>query len=157
MAIVLFALWLLLNGRFTADAGMVQIVVTGVVVVGVVCLFAYKALDITPAQEWAFWRRLPLLLVYAGVLVWEILKANWQMIRLIFRRNYKIQPVIVKVNMPLCKTYTRVILANSITLTPGTITVDTDGEEFTVYCIDREFSQGLDTSAFVKWLERVEK
>lgn len=157
MAILLFALWLLLNGRFTADAGMVQIVVSGVVVVGIVCLFAYKALDITPAQEWAFWRRLPLLIVYGCVLVWEILKANWQMMRLIFRRNYTIQPVIVRVNMPLRKTFTRVLLANSITLTPGTITVDTDADVFTVYCIDREFSQGLDNSAFVKWLERMEK
>ena len=48
------------------------------------------------------------------------------------------------------------ILANSITLTPGTITVSLEGNDFYVHCLDKEFAEGIDSSAFVELLQKME-
>lgn len=50
----------------------------------------------------------------------------------------------------------RVILANSITLTPGTITVGLEGSDFYVHCLDREFAKGMESSVFVELLRKME-
>jgi len=53
--------------------------------------------------------------------------------------------------------FLRTILANSITLTPGTITVDMSDDEFTVHCLRGEYGQGLVDSKFEKILLRIEE
>lgn len=50
----------------------------------------------------------------------------------------------------------KVILANSITLTPGTITVSVEGDVFCVHCLDKELAEGIENSVFVQLLERME-
>lgn len=48
------------------------------------------------------------------------------------------------------------LLANSITLTPGTITVALEDNEYTVHCLDRRFGEGLADSSFVRLLHKIE-
>ncbi|MBP1576038.1 MAG: Na+/H+ antiporter subunit E [Oscillospiraceae bacterium] len=157
MAVFLFLFWILLNGRLTLDAGMLQIVVTGLVVSFSVTLFARKALGFTKTAEKRLFGRIFALIGYVLVLIWEILKANFAMIRVILTGKKRISPVIVRVKIPLKTNFCRVILANSITLTPGTITAELEGDWFTVHCIDRAFAEGLEESVFVKLLERMER
>ena len=157
MAIFLFLFWILLNGRLTFDVGMLQIVISGVLVTVLVTLFARKALGFTRAAEKRFIGRFFGMIGYILVLIWEILKANLQMIRVILTGKKRISPVIVRVKIPLKTNFCRVILANSITLTPGTITAELEGDWFTVHCIDRAFAEGLEESVFVKLLERMER
>ncbi len=157
MAIFLFLFWILLNGRLTFDAGMLQIVISGLLVAVLVTLFARKALGFTGAAEKRFIGRFFGMIGYILVLIWEILKANFMMIRVILTGKKRISPVIVRVRIPLKTNFCRVILANSITLTPGTITAELEGDWFTVHCIDRAFAEGLEESVFVKLLERMER
>ena len=51
----------------------------------------------------------------------------------------------------------KAMLANSITLTPGTITVDTRDDRFLVHCLDKDFGDGLENSAMEKRILNVEK
>ena len=51
----------------------------------------------------------------------------------------------------------RVMMANYITLTPGTITVDVDGNDFTVHCLDKDFSQGIDECLMIRIIKKVEE
>ena len=51
----------------------------------------------------------------------------------------------------------RVILANSITLTPGTITVSLWEDELIVHCLDKSMAEGMDNSVFVEMLEKMER
>ena len=51
----------------------------------------------------------------------------------------------------------RVLLANSITLTPGTITVTLEGDELTVHCLDKTLAEGLSDGIFVRELEKLER
>ena len=67
------------------------------------------------------------------------------------------EPVIVKFRTSLKKEVTRVILANSITLTPGTITVSLEEDELTVHCLDKSLAEGMEDSIFVKMLEKMDE
>lgn len=154
--ILLFLFWIILNGRFTLDSGMLQIVITGLVLVTAVGLFSKKALGYSFSGELRVWKKLPLIFAYAGLLIIEIIKASFKMLWLIVSgKSYS--PVIVRVRPPLKHNITRVILANSITLTPGTITADLTDGCFTIHCIDEALSEGIESCSFVKLLERIEK
>lgn len=156
MFVLLFLLWLLLCSRFSMDAGMVQVCVVGAVTALLVCLFARRAFQYTWQTERRLWKTLPLLIIYGGVLVIEIVKANAQMIKVVLKKDLHLDPVIVQFRAPLHSRFARVVLANSITLTPGTITVEMQDDLFTVHCVDRSFSEGMDSGSFVKWLKRME-
>lgn len=157
MIILLFIFWILLNGRFTADAGMLQIVVVGVVVAALAYWFAHKALGYTLKSEIKLLSKFPILIAYFFLLIKEIIVANIQMMKIVTSKKAEIHPMMVKIKVPLKTRFARVLLANSITLTPGTITAELEGDEFIVHCVDTAFSEGMESSSFVKMLERLEK
>ncbi len=102
-------------------------------------------------------KRIGFFLKYFAVLIWEIVKANMDTMKLILSRRYMAEPVIVKFKSNLKTERANVLLANSITLTPGTITVSLKEDEFVVHCLDKDFSEGLDSSVFVKMLRQLEE
>lgn len=157
MIILLFLLWIILNGRFTFDAGMLQICIVGAVVSAFAYFFAHKALGYTLKSEFRWWKKAPILLSYFFILIKEIIMANCQMMKLIMNKKADIHPVMLKVKIPLKTNVARVLLANSITLTPGTITAELKDNCFTIHCIDRAFAEGIEHSSLVKILERLEK
>ena len=65
--------------------------------------------------------------------------------------------MIVRFRVPLKRSFTRMLLANSITLTPGTVTVDVEAGEYTVHCLDRSLAEGMEDSVFVRQLLRMEQ
>ncbi len=157
MILLLFVLWLVLNGRFTADAGMLQIVIVGIIVSGLAYWFAHKALGYTLKAELRMLKKAPILIAYFFLLIKEIIVANFQMIKIVTSKKAEIHPVMVKIKIPLKTNFARVLLANSITLTPGTIAAELEGDEFTIHCVDTAFSEGMENSSFVRMLERLEK
>ena len=157
MLILLYLLWILLNGRFTADAGMLQICITGIPVALLAYIISRRFLGITPQKELKFWKKLPLLVLYVLVLVKEIIIASIRMSGVILSRKETAAPVIIRVKITLKSEFCKVILANSITLTPGTITADFEDDVFVIHCINESFAEGIEECSFVKILERVEK
>ena len=156
MIILFFLLWLMFNGRFTADAGMIQICIVGVVVAAFAYFFANKALGYTLKAELRIWKKAPVLLAYFFILIKEIIIANFQMMKIVVSKKAEIHPVMIQVKIPLKTNFARVLLANSITLTPGTITAELEGDCFTIHCVDTAFAEGIESSSFVKILERLE-
>ena len=83
-----------------------------------------------------------------GYLVWllmQIIMANFAMLRLVFhpRMNDLIDPQIVEFKTRLTSKLALATLANSITLTPGTITVTIDERGYvTVHAIDKRSAEG---------------
>ena len=86
----------------------------------------------------------------------EILKANLATSMAILSYEKEPHPVLVRFRTKLRSRITRVLLANSITLTPGTITVALEGDELTVHCLDESMSLGLENSAFEQLLLKME-
>ena len=101
-------------------------------------------------------RLLPLACQYVAILIVEILKANRQVLFFILTPRYQVEPQLVHFTSGLKSEFARVVLANSITLTPGTITVGLEGSDFYVHCLDKEFAEGMDHSVFVELLEKME-
>ncbi|MBN2481172.1 MAG: Na+/H+ antiporter subunit E [Bacteroidales bacterium] len=75
------------------------------------------------------------LLVFLFVFIWECLKANFDVAYRVLHPKMPIKPGIVKVNLGLRSDIARAILANSITMTPGTISVDLIGDVLYVHWI----------------------
>ncbi len=152
MLVVLFALWLFFNGKVT-----LEIVLFGVVLSTLVYLFSCKFLGYNPRRELMALRLLPQGIGYFFVLVWEVVKANAAAISLIVSPKYDVEPVLVTFRTELKSDLARTVLANSITLTPGTITVELTDDEFKVHCLDKEMAEGLADSIFVRLLLKMEK
>ncbi|MDD3803331.1 MAG: Na+/H+ antiporter subunit E [bacterium] len=76
------------------------------------------------------------LFAYLFFLLFEILKANIQVAKIVLSPKVNITPAIVSCETTLKSDFAKSILANSITLTPGTLTMDIIGEKVYVHCID---------------------
>ena len=101
-------------------------------------------------------KKLPLIAAYCLVLVNEIVKANLTMIHYLLSPQILPEPALVRFRTDL-KTHTaQVLLANSITLTPGTITVEMKDGEYLIHCYDKTMGEGLDSSVFVSILKKLE-
>ncbi len=151
MVLLFFALWLIFNGRVT-----VEIVVLGIILSCVIYLFGVKFMDFSPKKELRYLRLMPRAIRYLVILLWEILKANFAVIRIILTPGREPSPLLCHFRVPLKTESARMILANSITLTPGTITVQMDGDEYVVHCLDQSFREGIEDSVFVHMLMEME-
>ena len=74
--------------------------------------------------------------MYIFVFIVELAKANYDVARRVVDPKLPINPGIIKVKTKLKSRIGRIILANSITLTPGTLTVETKGDNFYIHWID---------------------
>lgn len=151
MYIIFLLLWILLNGQFTWE-----IVCFGIVIAGVMYAFVCKFLDYSLEKDILLFRKMPYILAYILILIWEIIKANVDTIHLALSIRNEIDPVVVRFRTDLKSKAAKVALANSITLTPGTITVDLEGDELIIHALDAELVEGIDESIFVRLLRKME-
>lgn len=152
MFLLFFLIWVIFNGQLTWE-----IAAFGVVIAAVMYLFICRFMGYKPEMDLLLCRKFLLILQYVFVLVREIVKANYAVMKLILSSRYEIEPVIVKFKTDLKTTPARILLANSITLTPGTITVSLEGDEYVVHCLDKGLAKGINSSIFVTLLSRLER
>lgn len=138
--VVMFAMWLLFSGRFDAFH-----LIMGVLASALVAFLSGDLLfPVTPD------RKLPLLwLRFVGYIPWllyQIFLANLHVMYLVFhpRMRELIDPQIIEFDSKLSGDVARTTFANSITLTPGTITVDVTAiGQYSVHCIDTTSGKDL--------------
>ncbi|MBR5520618.1 MAG: Na+/H+ antiporter subunit E [Oscillospiraceae bacterium] len=152
MYILLFLLWIALNGRIT-----LEICIFGVAISAFVYRVMCKFLDYSPKNDIIFIRRFPLVVEYIFVLFVEIIKSSIIALKIVYSKKIDIQPQVVFFDVPLKSEFMRTILANSITLTPGTITVDLDEDHFCVHALDYTMTEGIEDSVFVRLLMKMEE
>ena len=102
-------------------------------------------------------RKLLLGFRYAGILIFETAKANAAVLKIVFSKSISIKPRLVYVRIDLKSNAAQVVLANSITLTPGTITAELDEGYYCIHCLDVGMDDGIDDSIFVRELRKFEK
>jgi len=151
-AVFLFLLWIILNGRVT-----LEICLFGIVIAGAIYGFAVYALGYRLQNEMRLWKRLGMYAFYALALIVEIFKANFSVMRIILTPHPVYHPAIVKMRIPLKKQISRLLLANSITLTPGTVTVEEKDGLFTVLYLDHAPGDSLDDWYLVRILQKLEE
>ena len=128
LALFLFAIWLLLSGHYTP-----LLMVLGVLSTLLVVFLAARA-DLIDREIQ------PVLIKPSVLLYWvwlgrEIIKSNIDVTRRILSPRLPISPNIVTVRAHQKTELGRVTYANSITLVPGTVTMDVDEDVFTVHAL----------------------
>ncbi len=119
-------------------------------------LFLCRLLGWDPRRELRFYRLIPHMLAYGAVLIVEIIKSNLAVLPYTVGER-RPEGVTVEFDSPLTSPTANAVLANSITMTPGTITVAVDGSRLTVHCLAPAFAEGLGSSVFVRRLLKMEK
>lgn len=151
MYILFFLMWIVFNGRVTTE-----IVIFGLVISAAIYWFVCKFMDFSPKKELMYLKKSGYLLQYLYHLIKEIILANFAAMKLICSAGRVVEPVLIEFETHFKNDSSRFLLANSITLTPGTITVAVDGDKFIVHCLDKTLADGIETSVFVRLLEKIE-
>lgn len=152
MYLLFFVLWVIFNGNIT-----LEICLFGLVVAAVMFAFLCRFMDYSLQKEKAVFRRCFGFVRYVIVLVKEIVKANFTVMHMILSEREELQPVLVEFHSDMQTSTGRALLANAITLTPGTITVSLEGSDYVVHCLDESLGLGVDSSVFVEMLSELEK
>lgn len=135
---VLMALWLLISGSFDW-----QHFISGLFLMGILTLFwTQMTLDEVGRTRFS-WHQVKLLLRYVFFLSLEIFKANFSVAYIVLSPKMPISPGLLVLNYNLKNDLTRVLYANSITMTPGTITVDLEGDRLLVHGMTKHHAFGV--------------
>ncbi len=130
LLMISFALWLALSSKLD-----LQDLLIGGVVCLIVSFFSahtYTKLCLPPLNV----KRVLFSLVYVIVLFWEIIKANFDVAYRVIHPRMPIKPGIVVIKTSLKSDIGKLVLANSITLTPGTFTLDIIGDKLLIHWIN---------------------
>lgn len=136
-AVIIFTLlmgfWLLLTASFHW-----QQLITGAFF-SLILTFAWAGITIGEhSRATSFTIKQVFLLTYYFIcLAWEVFVANFKVAAIVLHPKLPISPGLVIMRNELKKDLTRVLYANSITLTPGTITVDLEGDLHIVHAFTR--------------------
>lgn len=152
MLVLYFLLWVVFNGTITPE-----ICVFGAVISAALFAFTCRFMGFSVKKEILFYKKFPFFLRYAAVLVKEIVKANFGVIRMILTQREEVQPVLAVFHSDLKSTVGKAFLANAITLTPGTITVSLENDRYTVHCLDESLAEGMNDSVFVEDIRKLEE
>lgn len=134
-SVVLFGFWILLSGHFDAlHLGMGIAASLGVALASRPLLALSPAMGPAPGMAAAG----PLLLrvaAYAAWLAGQIVISSVQVAWVVLHPRMPISPRVIRFRAPLPHPLAGVTLAQSITLTPGTVTLDVQGDEFVVHAL----------------------
>ena len=157
--VLCYFFWILLTGSFAWQ----ELVAGAVVSAGVALFSARWFVHESPGRF--FGKHLFILIWYCvAIFPWELIKANCDMAKRALSPKLKINPGIIKVPVDVPTEYGKTMLANSITLTPGTITVDIDEHEgqtwYYIHWIDvvetdRAAAGEIIKGRMEKWLRRI--
>ena len=148
---LLLALWLIFSGGVTL-AGLAL----GAAVAGLVTLFCARFLGYDSRRFYRGLIELPDALRYLTLLLREMVREAFLVIGWIWGKKEP-APTLVRFRSSLENEALRVLVANSITLTPGTYTVKLEGQEYAVHALDDSFQPGIEYSEFFRLAKKLEE
>ncbi len=149
MFATLMFFWVALNGSFAVDILLIGGTASALIVFLLKdTLSFFTEFKATPAAFIAGF-------LYYGYFLKELVKANFRLAAIVLNPKLPIRPGIIKVRTRLKSRVGRLMLANSITLTPGTLTLELCDEWIYVHCVNLE-SEDMEqaTANIVEGFER---
>ena len=149
LTIVLVLFWLVLSGNYT----VITLTAGTLSIIGVMALaHRMKIVDDEGHPVHLALRAL----TYMPWLFVEIAKAAWDVTRIILHPKLPISPTLIRVRAGQKTAVGRTVYANSITLTPGTVTAGVSGDEILVHAVTQEGAEDLDTGVMNERVKRLE-
>lgn len=134
--LILMAFWLLLSGFLKALLLSFGLASVFLVVFLLHRMNHFDRLALRLPLKYSFFR-------YVAWLMGQVVLSSLEVSKLVWRKNKKLAPVIAKLPVTTTSVKTRALYANSITLTPGTLSVDIDDEHVTVHALDERSIDAL--------------
>lgn len=128
--IFLMLLWIMFTSTFAAQELIIGGLLTMFISFLSIRLFTCCDLSLLSPVK-IFW-----MIYYFGVFLIALIQANLDVARRVLSPSLPINPGVVKFKTKLTTNYSKMVLANSITLTPGTLSIDIIGDTFYIHWID---------------------
>lgn len=128
--ITLLLIWMIANGTLAFD-----VLITGIVISAAIALAFASFARVYSVIRWSP-KVILYYLMYLAVFLIELTRANLNVMRLVFSPRIDIEPGIVEIKTSLKSPIGRLALANSITLTPGTLVVDIKDDSLFIHWIN---------------------
>ena len=125
-----FAFYLLLAGSIAPFE-----LATGTISAGIVAVALWRVSLTSPIDPSQTVRRLARFALYVPFLLWEIVKANFEIAYIVLHPDLPIDPEMVEFDAAVWSALPVTTLANSITLTPGTLTVDVERQHMIIHTL----------------------
>lgn len=152
--IILYIFWIVLSGHF-----QLKWLVIGMVASGLVTYLTHDIFIPETTEKWSgityLFKSTLRFLLYLPWLILAIIKANLQVASILIKPRMPIDPVMLQFEPKLRKRISLVTLANSITLTPGTITVELEKGKYIVHSLVPGCAGDLETGVMqskVAWI-----
>lgn len=141
---LLFVLWLLLSGHWDNP-----LLIGFGVISTAICVWLAMRMDVADHEG------IPLRLALRTPLYWpwlavQVCKSNIQVARLILHPRLPISPAVVRIPMPHRTPLARAVYANSITLTPGTVSMTIDSDTVLVHALTEDSARELQTGEMAR-------
>ncbi len=136
-AIIMFVFWMLLSGEFS-----LILILSGIISSLLVSYWSHDLL-IGNADIRLEATRIVRFLKYLPWLLWQIILSNIELVYLTLHPRMPIDPRMIGFKNEFKTNMAKVTLANSITLTPGTVTIEVNNDEFIVHAISEESAKSL--------------
>ena len=149
-AIAMFIFWILLSGEFTF------ILITSGVVASLIVAYLSHDIFVGKADLKTETGRVFKFIVYIPWLLWKIILANVEIAYLVLNPKPLIDPQLVHFKNDLKTDLGIVTLAHSITLTPGTVTVEANREEFIIHAIWQKSAEGIIGGEMQRKVKKIE-
>jgi multicomponent Na+:H+ antiporter subunit E len=145
----LMIVWIAFTTSFDVQEVIVGAIITAIISIFTIPFFTCCTLSILSPS------RVFYMIYYLFVFIWELIKSNIDVARRVLTPSLPINPGIVKFKTKLPTDYSKMVLANSITLTPGTLSIDIIDDTFYVHWIDVKTTNPEE--AYVEIAEKFEK
>lgn len=146
--------WLILTQNFNFER-----VVVGTLVCIVIFIFNKDLLNVQKKNNntYIFISNLKYSFLYIAVLIKEIFKSNFHVAMIVLSPKLNISTSIVTINTKLKSDFNKTVLANSITLTPGTLTLDMKDDKLVIHCLDDQSAKSVKNNSFERILLKKEE
>lgn len=141
--------WITLSQNVKAETLFIGIIISLLITILNKDLIGSKQLNIRKnILHWIF---------YTIILIKEIIVSNIHVAKIVLSRKIEISPQVVIIKTKIKSDFNKTVFANSITLTPGTLTISMDRDNIAVHCLKDEFAIGLTNSSFEKIILKIEE
>ena len=150
LSLLLGVFWALLSGQFHNSF----LLTAGVLCITFIVWMSHRMglLD----DEGVPARFYPRSLLYLPWLAWQVVLSNWDVFKRIWTPEMPIDPRMARIAYSTRHPYVTTTYANSITLTPGTVTVTVDERHMLIHCLCKEAEDGLVEGDMERHVKRLE-
>ncbi len=137
--LLLFVMWLILTSSLHVENLVIGLVISLSIAIFYTKIFTFNKFEMIHP----FW-----LFMYLVVLVKNLIISNMQIAKRTLSKDLRLSPAIIAVKTDLKSDWKKLLLANSITLTPGTLTLDIKDDVLFIHVIECKGDKKLITKEF---------